>query len=161
LLTWLTWMQGHAPPEQVMNMAALVEILLASLGRPYALAQAAAVREQAAQMLTAWSQARFLAEKHHIERLRQSGDIIAPHPPAQHAPRRPLEVGEVAYPGAAYDIASAYWMVGTGLLLRGADAEALQPLTEAHRRFQSLGDTGHAGAERMTAAVVSTLGDCL
>src|SRR5262245_62904300 len=69
LLVLLTWIQGKETPEKVVAMASSVEELIATLGRPNALAQATAVREQAAQALAGWSHARYLVESGNIDRL--------------------------------------------------------------------------------------------
>ena len=100
---------GDSAPEQVVGVAACVEGLLAFLGRPHALAQATAVRAQAAQALTGWSHARFNAE---IATSKAAGvwrsasrPYRGPTPPERWA------AGDAAYQGTAYDIASA-----TGIL---------------------------------------------
>src|SRR5262249_55974639 len=51
ILAVLVWLQETALPEKVVAVAVNVETLLAHLGRPHALAQAVAVRAQAAQAL--------------------------------------------------------------------------------------------------------------
>src|SRR5205823_3157812 len=62
LLAVLAWLQETALPEKVVGVAIKVEALLARLGRPHALAQATAIRAQAAQALAGWSRATFNAE---------------------------------------------------------------------------------------------------
>jgi AAA ATPase domain len=59
MLAVLAWLQETALPEKVVAVAAPVEALLAHMGRPHALAQATAVRAQAAQALAGWSGTRF------------------------------------------------------------------------------------------------------
>ena len=161
LLAVLSWFQETALPEKVVGVAACVEGLLAFLGRPHALAQATAVRAQVAQALTGWSHARFNAEIANIDRLLECSDLRAAHTAAQRLLERCLAAGDVAYQGTAYDIASAYWYLGKTLRLRGAAEAALQPLTEAQQRFQTLAEVGNTGASHMVAAAISERGDCL
>src|SRR6185369_14692448 len=72
-----------------------------------------------------------------------------------------LAAGEAAYPGAAYDISYAHWVLGRVLQMGGAAAAALAPLAEAQRRFQALADAGNKAAERMAGVAITETGDCL
>ena len=119
------------------------------------------MRAQVAQALTGWSHARFNAEIANIDRLLECSDLRAAHTAAQRLLERCLAAGDVAYQGTAYDIASAYWYLGKTLRLRGAAEAALQPLTEAQQRFQTLAEVGNTGASHMVAAAISERGDCL
>ena len=138
-----------------------MEALLAHLGRPHALAQATAVREQAAQALAGWSHARFIAESENIDRLLERGDLQAAHTAAQRLLERCLAAGDAAYQGAAYDIAMAHWHLGRTLQTLGAAEAALQPLTEAQQRFQALAEAGNTSASRMASVAIAERGDCL
>jgi tetratricopeptide (TPR) repeat protein len=160
LLTLLQWLQVHATPEDVANIAGQVEELLAHLGRPQALAQVANVREQAARALSEWGQARFEAERRSIERLLDQGNLRAAQSATQQLLRHSLHAGDASYPGAAFDIASAYFMFGRVLKLSGCADAALAPLAEAQRRFQTLAE-GNISAARLASLTITERGDCL
>jgi len=161
VLAVLAWLQETALPEQVVEVATRVEALLARLGRPHALAQATAVRAQAAQALAGWSRAGFHAESENIDRLEERGDLHAAYTAAQRLLERCLAVGDAAYQGAAYDVAYAYWHLGRTLLSLGDAEAALQPLTEAQQRFQMLAETGKTSASRMASGAIVERGNCL
>jgi tetratricopeptide (TPR) repeat protein len=161
VLALLAWIQGKEAPEQVVAVANRVEELLARLGRPHALAQATAVREQAARALGEWSHAGFLAESGKIDRLLERGELQAAHTSAQRLLERCLAAGEAAYQGAVYDIAMAHLRLGRALRFLGAAEAALQPLTKAQQRFQTLANAGNADAERIVSITVSEYGECL
>jgi len=161
LLAMLDWLQHRWPPERVVGLASRVETLVAKLGRPQALAQATRVREQAAQKLSDWSHARYVAEDANIGRLLERGDLLAAQTAAQQLLGKCLASGEMAYPEAAYEIAMAYFMLGRVLKIGGAPEDALPPLAEAHRRFEELADAGETEARRMVALTLTESGDCL
>jgi tetratricopeptide (TPR) repeat protein len=161
LMAMLRWMQEKAAPEVVVDVAERVESLLANLGRAQALTEATIVREQAASGLKDWSHARFLTERTGIDRLLERGDLPSAYSAAQQLLQRSLAAGEEAYPGAAYDIAGAHWMLGRVLRKGGASEEALGMLAKAQRRFQVLADAGNISAEGMVSTAISESGDCL
>lgn len=161
LLAMLDWVQAHWPPERVVDLAHGIEQLVAGLGRPQALAQATRVREQAAQKLSDWSHARFLAESSQIDRLLERGALPAARAAAQQLLAKCLVAGETAFPEAVYDIATIHFLLGRVLQMGGAAEVALAQLEEAQRRFQELADAGDAQAERMAAVTVTETGDCL
>ena len=157
LMAMLSWMEGNAAPEDVVELATSVEALVADQGRSQALAQAMRVRERASSNLGDWSHARFMAERAGAERLRDSGDL----PKAVHAARqllqRSLAVGEDSFDAARYDIALAHYILGQMLFLMGSAEEALGHQQEAQRRFQKLADEGNtiAGGSAATALMES------
>ena len=161
LLNLLMWMQDRATPEQVVSLAGIVETLLAKLGRPRELSQVICFRESATQAWGEWSHSRYLSASWSIDRLRDSGDLRLALTAAQQLLQRCLNAGEQAYPGADYDIAYAHWVLGRVLQLGGAAEDALQPLSEAQRRFQTLADAGSTSAEGMASAAITEKGDCL
>lgn len=161
LLALLTWLQDREAPEQVVDMADSVETLLARLGRPHALAQATAVREEASRALGGWSRASYLTGSGNIDRLLDRGELQGALTAAQHLLQRCLETGESAYPGAGYDVAMAHFKLGRALRLLGDAEGALQPLTEAQQRFQRLADRGDTDAKRMASVAIVDYGDCL
>jgi tetratricopeptide (TPR) repeat protein len=161
LLVMLDWLQDRWPPERIVDLADSVERLVANLGRPQALVRATRVREQAAEKLGDWSHARSTTEAAHIDRLLERGDLSCAHTAAQQLLAKCLAVGERAYPGAAYDIATTHFLLGRVLRMGGATEAALEPLTEGQRRFQELADAGDTSAERMVVVTFTEIGDCL
>jgi tetratricopeptide (TPR) repeat protein len=161
LLALLAGIQDKAPPEQIVVLASTVEQLLANLDRPQALAQTIQVREQAARALQGWSHARFEAERQSIERLLDRGEEQVAYSAADQLLQRCLNVGEAAYPDAAYDIAMAYNLVGQTLNAGGTAENALKYYAQAQQRFQILADQNNESAARMASLVISRSGDCL
>lgn len=161
LLALLNLAADTLPPEEVVDLADSVETLLAQLGRPQALAQAVSVRAAAARRLGAWSHAQYLNASNNIDRLLEQGALPAAFAAAQQLLARCQSAGADAYPGAAYDIARAYFKLGRVLKTGGAAEEALAPLAEAQQRFQSLADAGGTSAARMAAVAITEQADCL
>jgi tetratricopeptide (TPR) repeat protein len=131
------------------------------LGRPQDLARAVRVREQAAHHLGDWSHAHYLAQAAQIDRLLQRGGLPAAQAAAHHLHAKSLAAGESAYPGAAYDIADAHFLLGRVLQMSGAAEAALAPLAEARHRYQQLAATGDTNAEHMVSVTFTETGDCL
>jgi tetratricopeptide (TPR) repeat protein len=164
LMALLDWVEEHATPEEVVDLADSLETLLATLGRPQALAEATRSRGQAALRLdreTEWSNARFTAKRAQIERLLQGAQFSNARESAQQLLERSLAAGDAAYPGAAYNTAMAYWLLCKVLQAGGAAESALGPLAEAHLRFQALADRGDTDAVRMASLSITKTADCL
>ncbi len=161
LMALLDWMQGHATPEEAVDLAWRVEALLARLGRPQALAQAMRVRKQAARQLGAWSRARFNAELANIDRLLELGHLSLAHTTAQRLLDQSLAEGGDIYPFAKYDIAIAYFTLGKVLNNCGAAEAALPLLAVAQRLSQAITDAGFAEAEHTTSAAILESATCL
>jgi len=157
LLALLDWLPADREPADVSQWAGHIEQLLARLGRPAALALAVAVRETAAKELGDWSHAAYQAADSAFDRLAQNRDLSGAHRAAQLLLERCLTEGEQAYVGADYDTAMAHFNIGHVLKMGGAAAAALEPLVEAQRRFEALGDA-RAG---MASACLTEQGDCL
>lgn len=161
LLALLRRAEEKAPSNVVVELAGLVEQLLSPLGRPQALAEASGVRERAAQRLTGWGHAQYLAASAEVGHLLDGGKVQAAYGAAERLLRRCLEAGEGAYPDAIYDIGMAQVTLGRVLRFGGAATEALPLLREARRRFEALAKAGAADAARMASAVLTESGDCL
>lgn len=161
LLALLDWVAAHAAPEETVDLARQMEELLAPLGRTPAMASATRIRERAANRLDEWSHARFNAESAAIDRLLESGNLNAAYQAAQRILHNSRAVGATAYPDAAYDLAMAHFRLGRVLWMGGAAAEALEPLAEAHSRFQALADAGATDAAHMASAAIAERGGCL
>lgn len=161
LLAMLSWAEGRMSSERLVNLSGCVENLLANLGRPQALAQAKAVRARAAARLGAWSHARYLSESAGIDRLLEQGKLPAALTAAKQLLEKCLAAGTGAFAEAAYDTATAQWMVGRALKTGGAAEAALAPLAEARNRFQALAEAGNRNAEHMASASLTEQGNCL
>jgi tetratricopeptide (TPR) repeat protein len=161
LLAMLDRLQDSWAPEDLVNVAGMVERLVAELGRPRDLAHATFVREQAAQKLDEWGHARYFAEDSKIDRLLERGDLPAAYAASRTLLEKCLAAGESAYPGADFDIAMAHYNIGM-ILKKGFDIEAaLELLTEARRCFQSVAAAGSNSAEGMIGNTIKDIGDCL
>ncbi|HEV3468406.1 MAG TPA: TIR domain-containing protein [Pyrinomonadaceae bacterium] len=161
LLAMLRRAEEKLPPEEAVELAGSVERLLSTLGLPQAQAEAAAVRERAAQKLAGWGHARYLAARAEVDRLLDRGEVRAAYAVAERLLRRCQEAGEGAYPEAAYDLGMAHFSLGRVLRFGGAAAEALPLLAEARRRFEALARDGITTAARMAAATLTESGNCL
>jgi hypothetical protein len=118
----LDWLGQRLRPivtlaERVANTAGSIEQLLAPLNRPQALARAVALRERAAAVMPEWGQARFNNQRLQIERLLEQGQLQAAYTQAQTLLAKAQAVGPTAYPGADYDLAMAYFLLGRVLRL--------------------------------------------
>jgi tetratricopeptide (TPR) repeat protein len=161
LLAMLSRTQERAAPEVVVNLADSVETLLSNLGVPQALTRATQAREHAARRLGEWGHARYLTESAGVDRLLERGEMQAAHTAARELLERCLAAGEEAYPGAAYDIAYTYWLIGRVLNMGGAAESALAHLEEALRRLKVLAEAGQRDAERIVPRAVTDIGSCL
>ena len=160
LMAMLSWLQDRATPEEVVELAQSIEVLVSILGIKPALERVVRVREQATRKLGAWSHARYLTQSATIDRLFDQGDLPAAYAASQDLMRHGLEAGEGAYDGAAYDLAAIYIRVGRVLRTMGAVEAALEPLTEAQQRFQRLADDGDTQAEGMSVTAMSETATC-
>ncbi len=161
LLALLEWLPDRAAPEDVVAVAGRIEQLLAELGRPAALARAAAAREEASGKLGEWGHARFEHERLALERRLGQGDGRGALAAAEALRQRALAAGEAAYPGAAYDIGVAHILLGRVLRTGGQAGAALEPLGEAQRRFEALAAQGDKDAAGMASAALTEQADCL
>ncbi len=167
LLHLLTWLEGllTADPanaagsaERVADTAGSIEQLLATLNRPTALVSAVAVREAAAQALPEWGNAAFQNERLQIERMLQQGALQPAYEKAQALLTKAEQAGPEAYPGADYDLAMAFNLLGQ-VLGRAGQAELALPLFEqAQARFEALPDDRGAP---MAAVQLTQQADCL
>jgi tetratricopeptide (TPR) repeat protein len=96
-----------------------------------------------------------------IQRLIDSGQLPQAYAGIEKVLQRCVDAGENAYPGAAFDIARAYFLLGRVLRMGGQAGAALAPLAEAGRRFEALAAAGDAGAVRMASAAITEGADCL
>ena len=161
LLALLRRVDKTSAPEEAVHFAGSVELLLTDLGRPQAMAEAAAVRERATRKLGGWGHARFLASRAEVDRLLERGEVWAARSEAERLLQLCRQAGEEAYPVAAYDLGMAYALLGRVLKMGGAATEALRLLGDALRRFEALARDGNTSARRMVSAALTESGDCL
>jgi tetratricopeptide (TPR) repeat protein len=157
----LEYVQAQDKPEETVRLATRLEQLISHLGRPHLLAQVAAIREGEAKKLGEWSHIRFTASQMQITQLLSKGNFPMALQEVQTLLDRCLQAGKGAYPEATYDIAWAYFKLGRVLKMGGASEAALQPINEAHRRFQRLADQGSTDAAGMASVSLAEKGDCL
>lgn len=161
LLSLLEWSQERWTPTRVVVVAQQVEGLLADLGRPHALQVASQIRQTAANGLNGWSRARYVADSTQLERLIEQRDLVTAQTAAAELVQSCLSAGEQAYSAAAFDIASAHFLLGRVLLLRGAVNDAFGMLTKARELFAALSEKGSEDATRMISVVSIDIGDGL
>ena len=149
--------EGQVTAEQAVNQLGRVETLLANLNQAQALTQVVVWREQAAQGLGEWSNARFENERMAIERLLQQGDVQGAYQAAEVLLRECQQAGKQAYAGADYDLAIAHFLLGRVLNAGGAAEAALAYLQQAQQHFEALGERG----ARMASVTLVEQGDCL
>ena len=159
LLGWLgqRLKTDTAIAELVVNTSGEIEQLLANLNRPQALGRAVALRERAAAAISEWGKARFENERLQIERLLGREQLQVAFGQAQDLLAKAQAVGPTAYPGADYDLAMAYVLLGQVLKTAGQAAPALELLVTAQQQFESLGKRG----ERIASLTLSESANCL
>ncbi len=149
--------RGAETAERVSRTARYIEQLLAPLNRPRALARAAALRAGAAARIPEWGKIRFENEGLQVERMLAAGQLQPAYEKAETLLEKARAAGPAAYPGADYDLAGAYWLLGRVLSDGGQAAPALELHREAQRRFEALGDSG----ARMASVALTEQADCL
>jgi len=161
IMAMLTWAGERDTPEEVVDLAASVEQLLARLGHPQALALATLMRKRAARKLGEWNNAQYLNASASIDRLLEQGQLQVAYEAAQQLLKRCLSEGEDAYARSAYDIAGAYFKLGRVLEIGGDAENALPLLAKSLQLFQKLADAGDISSERMTYVAIAESADCL
>lgn len=160
LLGLLRLMPKQGDAERTAAIAGCIEILLADLQQPRALAYAVSIRQQAAGQIGAWSHSQFRSQYLDIERLLQQGELQAAHNHVRSLLTQAVAEG-AAYQGADYDLAMAYFLSGRVLYMRGHAEAALVSLQQTQLAFQQLADNGSQSAAMMVSATLTEQGDCL
>jgi tetratricopeptide (TPR) repeat protein len=161
LIALLAYTQQREDAEAIVDIAWRIEGILQTLGRRQILQQVVAVREKAEKGLKAWNNTSFIAAKHQIERLLEKGSLGPAQTAAQDLLKKSLDAGEDAYPGAAYNIGMANFLLGRILEMSGASEPALTYLESARTQFDRLGRDGDKDAQRMASVCLTEQGDCL
>ncbi|MGE5342740.1 MAG: tetratricopeptide repeat protein [Candidatus Omnitrophota bacterium] len=157
----LRYTQTKGNSDKTVKLATTLEQLVSPLGRRRLLTQIVSIREQEAKTLTEWGSASFNSSKARIERLLESGNVPDAYQEAKALLEKCLKCGEAAYPGADYDTALAYILIGS-VINSGGDPDAALPfINGAYFRFQRLANKGREKASRMAAVSLSEKGECL
>ncbi|MBL7797283.1 MAG: CHAT domain-containing protein [Saprospiraceae bacterium] len=162
LLAMLTVLEKHAEPEKLVNEAGKIEGLFSRLSRPQVMEFAQNIRERAAARLSVdsgWNHSQFMNKQATVERLQDQGDLNAAYQTAQALLEHCERAGD-AYPGAEYDGAHSFWLLGKTLKNRGQANQALPFLQTARQRFLTLAAEGNASAGHMASVCLTDMGDC-
>jgi tetratricopeptide (TPR) repeat protein len=167
LFALLDRVQAAGEAEATIDLATRLYGLLQMLGRPRLLARVGHLRDTAARALgegagTAWSHARFQAERTRIEQQLAGGRLREAITGAEALLQRARATSGAAYPSADYDLAMACILVARVLQTAGGAGPALPLLDEARQGFEAIArDQGDQAAERMASVCLTEQGDCL
>jgi tetratricopeptide (TPR) repeat protein len=162
ILSWLDWINDKKLPEEIIDIADNVGSIFSSLGYSQILMKANRILEAAEQKLgNQWSHSRYLVSSNRIDRHLKQGELQIAYEAAQQLLHSCLSAGPNAYKDADYDIAIAHAIFGKVLRNTGSAENALEPLNEARKRFQSLAAGGNINAEEMYSTTITEIGNCL
>jgi tetratricopeptide (TPR) repeat protein len=163
LFVLLDLVQRAGDAEATIDLATSLYQLLQGLGKPRLLERVGQVRDAAAATLgDAWNHARFEAQLNRNQQLLDGGRLREAFDSAQQLLQRARAAGEQAYPNAAYDLATACFILARVLLTAGRAEQALPLLDEARQRFEAFArERPGIGAERMASVCFAEQGDCL
>jgi tetratricopeptide (TPR) repeat protein len=135
------------------------------------LSQASAIRERARQIHEqtggeTWTKSAYLAARQQIDRLIDTGRFREAVAAAQSLSARAEAAGDDAYEGADYDRAMTQATLARALQMDGQPQAALEPLSTARTRFESLAETMENEDHRRTSARMASVclteeADCL
>jgi tetratricopeptide (TPR) repeat protein len=137
--------------------------LLQNIGKPRLVERVGQVRDAAAAALgEGWSHVGFQAQRTRIEQQLAGGRLREAFEGAQALLERARGMGEQAYDGADYDLASVCWLLGRVLQMAGGADQALSLIDEAQQRFEAVERARpNCGAASMASKCVTERGDCL
>ncbi|MDR4505044.1 MAG: toll/interleukin-1 receptor domain-containing protein [Candidatus Scalindua sp.] len=162
LLQMLRYVQAQDVPEVTMDLAVMLEELVAQLETPGILAKVTEIRKEEEKKSGEWGHNRFEVLRIQIERLMSIGSLPRALSVAQVLLDKCEQAGENSYAGADYDLAEAHMLLGRVLRVGGAAEDALKSIDEALRRFQLLADRGDSDTTvKMVAASLAKRGECL
>jgi tetratricopeptide (TPR) repeat protein len=155
--------QAAADPETTIARAASLYSLLKFIGKPRLVERVARVRDNVAAALgEGWTHARYLASGSRIEQQLMGGQLREALAGAEQLLRQAQEAGEQAYANADYDLAMAFYLLGSVLEKAGNANQALQVLQEADRRLKAIAmQRPGMGAEQMASFCLLKQGNCL
>ena len=163
LFSLLELVQRAGDATATIHLATSLYGLLQYLGKPRLLERVGQVRDAAAATLgDAGNHARFDAMGSRIEQQLDGGQLREALVGARQLLEDARKVGDRAYPGADYDLATACFLLGRVLEMTGNAERALPLVDEARLRFETLAE-GHdrQDAERMASTCLTEQGDCL
>jgi tetratricopeptide (TPR) repeat protein len=160
-LSLLTLLPQYCEAEQTATFAGKIEQILQNLHQPQALVLAVKTRQRATASIGIWNRSQFENLRLDIQRLLQQNDLQRAHAQAEALLQLASRAGETAYPDAAFDIAGAYFVLGSALQTLGMSDEALTRLQHSQQRFQALVEAGDQRAVRMIYATLAEQGNCL
>lgn len=108
-----------------------------------------------------WSRADFFAVEREVNNLLHANEPAAAVDKAEKLQQQCLRAGDVAYLEAPLDIAKSYLLLGQSLRQYGTAQLALQPLSEAQRRFAILTTWGGRELAHFQIKAISLQGKCL
>jgi tetratricopeptide (TPR) repeat protein len=167
LFALLDLVQRQEDAEATIDLATSLYSLLSMLGKPRLLERLGQVRDAAAKELErtlgdSWNHARFEATRSRIQQQLAGGQLREALEGAQALFQRARAAGGQAYPGADYDEAMAFWLLGRVLKTAGGADQALPLLIDARQRFEAVAkERPGLGAERMASVCLAEQGDCL
>jgi tetratricopeptide (TPR) repeat protein len=167
LFALLDLVQRQEDAEATIALTTSLYSLLQWLGKPRLLERVGQVRDAAARDLErtlgdSWNHARFQATRTRIEQQLAGGQLREALEGAQALLQRTQAAGGQAYPGADYDLAMAFWLLGRVLQMAGGADQALPLLIDARQRFEAVAkERPGRGAEGMASACLTEQGDCL
>jgi tetratricopeptide (TPR) repeat protein len=163
LFALLDLAQNEADPETTIDLTTSLYGLMEQTGKPRLVQRIGQVRNAAVEALgDTWNHAHFQATRTVINQLQASGLLREAFEKAYKLHQRAKEVGEQAYPGADYDLASACWLLARILNIVGNSEQALTLVDEARQRFEAIAaQRPGGGAEKMVSACFSEKGECL
>jgi len=161
LLAALQYHATIAQAEETMTFSIAIESLAQNLGRRNTEVQAEGIRRTVTRSIAGWSQAVFQSVSANIERLLNTGNFQEAVVVAEQLVKRCEATGKDVYPGAAYDLAVAYFLFGRALSRSGASGIALAFHEDAERCFAELVQEGSQFASRMVSTARKDRADCL
>jgi tetratricopeptide (TPR) repeat protein len=167
LFALLDLVQRQEDAEATIDLATSLYRLLQWLGKPRLLERVGQVRDAAARELgrtlgDSWNHARFQATQTRIEQQLAGGQMREALEGAQALFQRAQAAGGQAYPGADYDLAMAFFLLGRVLNMAGRSDQALPLLIDARQRFEAVAkESPGRGAEGMASVCIGEQGDCL
>jgi tetratricopeptide (TPR) repeat protein len=167
LFALLDLVQRQEDAEATIALATSLYSLLSMLGKPRLLERLGQVRDAAAKELErtlgdSWNHARFEATRTRIGQQLAGGQLREALESAQALLQRTRAAGGQAYPGADYDQAMAFCLLGRVLKRAGGADQALPLLIDARHCFEAVAkERPGLGAERMASACLTEQGECL
>lgn len=158
LFALLDHVQHGGNAEVTIGLTISLYGLLERIGKPRLLERVARVRDAALATLgDTWNHARFQAERTRIEHNLEYGRLREALNGAQELLHHALQT-DMTYPGADYDLAMAFTLVGRAV----GTAKALPFFDQALERFEAItSGEGHEAAQQMVTACHARRGECL